>query len=483
MPVISEDSFFFITVEAICHRPAITCSADTTLVEMARLMKKDNISGIVAVEDEKPVGIVSLRDLRNLIADAVDDISGMKVRDIMKTGLITIRNSDHLFKAIFLMAKHNIHRLIVVDEFDRLSGVMTDTDLLRIQTRSPLYLVQEIESAGTIDQLRAIGQKMTGMLHYAVKTNADAQSLIQLIAHFNDAFTQRLIFILDSRYDVRLPPGAAFLALGSEGREEQTLRTDQDNAIVYRDDLPADQLAEVQNFALRVVAALESVGVPLCPGNMMASNPEWCHSLSEWKQLTEHWITTPGPDETVNFGVFQDLRVLHGEKAFEDELRAHICECARTNTLFFPNMARNIIRFKPPLGMFGRLLVEKNGGQRGKLDLKKGGLFALTRGISLLALEGGIMGGTTWDKLERLHHLHLVSEHDLEVIKDAFTFLMKMRLEKQLIALSSGKEPGNYIDPMVLPDLDKDRLRTAFRGVTTMIKVLQSHYQLSLVSH
>lgn len=482
MPGISEDSFFFITVDTICHRPAITCSPDIGLIDMARLMKKENISGIVAVEDQKPVGIVSLRDLRNLIADAVD-ISALTVRNVMKTGLITIRSSDYLFKAIFMMAKHNIHRLIVIDDFDRLSGVMTDTDLLRIQTRSPLYLVQEIESAGTIDQLKIIGKKMTGMLHYAVKTNADAHSLLQLIAHFNDAFTQRLISILDTKNDVRLPPGAAFLALGSEGREEQTLRTDQDNAIVYRDDLPADCLKEVRRFAEHIVAALESVGVPLCPGNMMASNPEWCHSLSEWKQLTEHWITAPGPDETVYFGVFQDLRVLHGDKTFEDELRAHICECARTHSLFFPNMARNIIRFKPPLGMFGRLLVEKKGEQRGKLDLKKGGLFALTRGISLLALEAGIMGGTTWAKLERLHQLHLVAEHDLEIIEDAFTFLIKLRLEKQLIALSSGKEPGNHVDPLVLPERDRDQLRAAFKGVTTLLKVLQSHYQLNLVSH
>lgn len=482
MPVISEDSFFFITVDSICHRPAITCSPDLGLVEMARLMKIDNISGIVAVEDQKPVGIVSLRDLRNLIADAVYDISALTVRDVMKTELITIRSSDYLFKAIFVMAKHNIHRLVVIDEDGRLSGVMTDTDLLRIQTRSPLYLVQEIETATTIEQLRTIGKKMIGMLQYAIKTNADAQSLIQLIAHFNDAFTQRLIFILELRHDVRLPVGAAFLALGSEGREEQTLRTDQDNAIVFRDNFSQEKRSEVQRFAERIVSALESVGVPLCPGNMMASNPEWCHSLSEWKELTERWIAMPGPDETVHFGVFQDLRVIHGEKAFEDELRAHICDCARKNSIFFPSMARNIVRFKPPLGMFSRLLVEKKGPQRGKLDLKKGGLFALTRGISLLALEAGFMGGTTWSKLERLNHQHIVSDHDLEIIRDAFTFLIKMRLEKQLIALISGKEPGNFIDPLVLSDTVRDQLRLAFRGCDSLLQILRSRYQLDMIA-
>lgn len=482
MPVINEDSFFFITVDTICHRPAITCAPELSLVEMAQLMKHHNISGIVAVRDEKPVGIVSLRDLRNLIAEAPDSIHRLTVGEIMKTGLITIHVHDYLFRAIFLMAKHNIHRLIVVDELERLVGVMTDTDLLRIQTRSPLYLVQEIEAAASLEQLRMIGKKMNGMLQYAIKTNADTQSLIQLIAHFNDALTERLIAILATQEGIRLPEGAAYLGLGSEGRGEQTLRTDQDSAIVYRDDLPADQLVEVHCFADRIVAALERVGVPLCPGQMMANYPDWCHSISEWKEITARWISCPGPEHMVFFGVFQDLRVIHGDKAFEDELREHLHTCAKNLAIFFPSMARNIVRFKPPLGMFGRFQTGKSGEERGKIDLKKGGIFTLTRGIGLLSLEAGILGGTTWDKLERLHLLHIVSSDDLETLKDAFTFLIKLRLEKQLIAISSGQDAGNLVDPLVLPDRVRDQLRTAFQGVNTLIQIMRSRYQLDLMA-
>jgi CBS domain-containing protein len=482
LPLPPEETFCFVKVGDICHRPAITCQPDASVVEIARIMKEFNISGIVAMADERPVGIVSLRDLRDLIADAVDTITLLKTSDIMKTGLITIRTNDYLFKAIFLMVKHNIHRLVVVDSEDKLVGVLTDTDLSRIQTKSPLYLIQKIESAETIDQLRLLGQNMTGMIQHAVKTNADAPSLIQLIAHFNDAVTARLITILDRQHGIRLPEGAAFLALGSEGRQEQTLRTDQDNAIVYRDDLAPAAVQQVRIFAERIVAALATVGVPLCPGNMMASNPDWCHSLSDWKECIEQWVTRPDPDSTVHFGVFQDLRVIHGEIFFEEELRNHIIECTRKLALFFPSMARNIVRFKPPLGMFGRFKVEGKGEQRGKLDLKKGGLFALTRGVSLLALEAGILGGTTWDKLERLNHLHLVSDQDLEVIQEAFTFLVRMRLEKQLIAITSGKEPTNHIDPLVLRDRERDQLRTALRGVDTLLNILRSRYQLDMIA-
>jgi CBS domain-containing protein len=479
---LTEDNHYFTPVISVCRGPAITCPPGLGLVEMARLMKSANISGIVVVNQNTPVGIVTLRDLRNLIAEVGSRIDTLTAGEIMKTGLITIRTNDFLFKAIFLMAKHNIHRLAVVDESDRLYGVITDTDLLRIQTRTPLYLVQEIEAATSIEELGIISGKMTVMLQYAVKTNADAQSLTHLISHFNDALTRRLIFILGHSHNVRLPAGAAFLALGSEGREEQTLRTDQDNAIVYRDDFTPEQKLATARFAERLVSALECVGVPLCPGKMMANNPDWCHSLSEWKQLAERWLAAPGADETVKFGVFQDLRVLHGDKPLEDELRTHICDFVRRNSIFFPCMARNIVRFKPPIGMFGRLLVEKRGAERGKLDLKKGGLFALTKGISLIALESGIMGGTTWSKMERLQPLQLISTQDMEIIRDAFSFLIKLRLEKQLLALSAGEEPGNAVDPLNLTELEREQLRASLRGVETLLKVLSSRYQLDLTS-
>jgi len=481
MPLINEDSFFFMPVNDVCHRQVVTCLPDMTVIEIAGLMKQHNISGIVAVDGNRPIGIVSLRDLRDIVANSID-INPLIVRDIMKTSLITIKDSDHLFKAIFLMSKHNIHRLIVVDNQGDLAGMLTDTDLLRIQTRSPLYLVQEIESAKSFGQLRTIGKKMTPMLKYAVSTNAETRSLIQLIAHFNDAFTQRLIYILDVHHDVRLPEGAAYLAMGSEGRGEQTLRTDQDSAIVYRDDLTPEKKVQVNCFAERISKVLESAGVPLCPGNMMASNPDWCHSISEWKELTTEWVSRPTHENTVSFGVFQDLRVLHGELSFEKELRDHIIECARINSIFFPGMARNIVRFKPPLGMFGRFLLEKSSDGRDKLDLKKGGLFTLTRGIGLIALEAGIMGGSTWDKLSHLHSMNIISDHDLETLNESFTFLIRLRLIKQLDASLKGVEPDNLVDPMVMPDTEREQLRTAFKGVNTLIAIMHSRYQLDLIA-
>lgn len=480
--LLHEDSFFFIPVDAVCRRPAITCSPDTGLVEMARLMKSHNISGIVVVENERPSGIVTLRDVRNLIADAVDDITGMTVRDIMKSELITIGSSDYLFKAIFLMAKHNIHRLIVVTEQDQLAGVLTNTDLLRVQTRCPLYLSQEIEASETFEQLRTTGQRMTEMLKFALTAGADIQSLISLIAHFNDAMNQRVIVLMDKLDSIRLPAGVTYLVLGSEGRGEQTLRTDQDNAIVYDDSLSEQALKEVERFADRIVDRMEFVGVPRCPGGTMASNPEWRHSLSQWKELLTRWIITPQPDNMVNFGMFQDMRGIHGSQELEQALREHIIATTRQHAIFFPYMARNIVRFKPPMGMFGRIKVESRGEHRGMFDLKKGGIFALTLGVSLLALDNGTMGGNTWEKIGRLRQLGKFAVHDLDVIEEAFSFLLYLRLSRQSRALDAGKKPSNHVDPLVMTDREREQLRAAFKGVNVLLHMLQNYFQLDLVS-
>lgn len=481
MPLISQDSFFFIPVEAVCHRPAITCPADTLVVDAADRMRQENISGIVVTDGTKPVGIISLRDFRTLIAQRAEEIPRLRVCEVMKRDLITISRTDLLFKALFRMARHNIHRLVVLDPDGSLFGVITDTDLLRVQTKTPLYLVQEIEQAGSIERLQETSHRLTEMIQYAARVSDEPHSLIQLINHFYDAMTRRLVELLAQR-GISLPSSAAYLALGSEGREEQTLRTDQDSAIVHGEGITETERDSIQRFAEAMSSGLATLGVPLCPGNMMASNPQWCHSFEEWREIIDGWVRTPGPEQMVNFGVFQDLRVLHGDQTYEQRLRQAIIDSCTLHHHFFPNMARNIIRFRPPIGLFGRFITGKKGEERGKVDLKKGGLFGLTRGIGLIALEEGILGGSTWDRIERLRATRTIAEEDLQTMEESFSFLMKLRLDKQLVALGSGREPSNLVDPLVLKEQERIQLRAAFRGVTMLYQILGSRYQLNLVS-
>lgn len=479
---ISEESFFFIRIETLCKGPAITCPADMDAVEVVKLMQEHDISGVVVIENDIQVGTFSIRDLRRLIAETGGTVAGRKVREIMGLGLITIRRRDYVFDAIFKMAQHNIHRLGVVDDEGKLVGMITDTDLLRIQTRTPLYLHQEIEAAQSIDRLRTLGVRMLEMVRFATRAGADTKSLVQLISQFNDAITVRLIALLDRLEGIRLPIGAAYLALGSEGRGEQTLRTDQDSAIVYVDDLPTEKLGEIERFSTRLVDALEEIGVPRCPGNTMAGNPQWRRSLSEWKRLIDQWITVPTPEHMVDFGMFQDLRALHGDKSLEDQLRDHILAVVQRHPFFLSNMAHHIVRFPPPLGMFGRIKVERSGEQRGKVDIKKAGIFAFTVGASLLALETGSIGGSTWEKLELLGQRGVISSNDLETVQDSFTFLVQLRLQRQLKALAAGDKPTNHVDPLIMTVKERDRFRQALKGAGAFLRIIRDHYQLDLVS-
>ncbi len=477
----SEESFYFLHIDTVCRSPAVTCPADISVIDAARLMKEQNIAGLVVVEDEAPIGILSVRDLRDLIATSDGNLAGYNVSDIMHVGVISVRRQSYVFEAIFKMARNNIHRLAVINDAHQLVGIVNATDLLSQQTRSPLYLNQEMEAADSIEELRDINGRILDMVRSAMSAGADTRSLVQLIAHFNEGFTQRIITLIENLEGISLPAKAAYLALGSEGRGEQTLRTDQDSAMVYADDITPAELDMCARFADRLVDALEFVGIPRCPGNTMASNPQWRHSLTEWLQILEQWISVPKGENMVNFGMFQDFRTIHGDESLERALHKFIYASTQRTKLFFPCVAKNIIRFPAPLGMFGRIKVEHGRKNRGKVDLKKAGIFAITEGASLLALEKNIDRGTTWNKLEMLEQLGVLSTEDSETIRDAFTSLVNLRLQLQLSDLAAGKTPGNAVDPQRLTEKSRNQLREALRGVNRFLRIINNHYQLNFI--
>ena len=351
-----------------------------------------------------------------------------------------------------------------------------------VSNQNHFELYQEIAAAPSVDALRALSIRILDITDAALRSGAGTKDVVQLISRLNNAITLRLIALLENSEGIRLPEGAAYLALGSEGRGEQTLRTDQDSAIVYSDDFPPENLFHVERFATRLVDALEEIGVPRCPGNIMASNPEWRHGLTEWKRLLTLWITVPTPEHMLNFGIFQDIRPLYGNLSLGTELRDHIRHAVHDTVLFFPNMACHAARFPSPLAMFGRIRVERRGDHKGKIDIKKAGIFAITVGTSLLALETGIIGGTTWDKLELLGKRKIFNPGDLKAIEEAFSCLVKLRLKWQLRELSAGGKPTNYVDPRDMTDSERNEFRQALKGVTTFLYLFRNHYQLGSIS-
>lgn len=476
---IEEGTLMRLRIEAVCRGPVISCAPDLDLPAAARLMDEREAPALLAAGDGEQ-GLFSRHELSRLLAEH-GATAGRRLCDHMGERLETVGSDDYVFEAVLKMARYDLPHLGVVER-GKIVGIVTATDLLKLQAGSPFFLHREIEQARSIEQLQALGGKTLDLVRLTLAGGIRVKTIVQLISGLNDAIALRLIGLLDSCEGIRLPAGAAYLVLGSEGRGEQTLRTDQDNAIVCADLMPPEQLGETIRFANRLVDALEQIGVPRCRGNIMASSPRWRHSLTEWSGLVREWIDAPTPENMLSFGMLQDLRPLHGEQALGLELRDRILTAVQRHGTFFINLALHAVRFPPPFTLFGRIRVESGGKYCGMVDLKKSGIFPITVGATILGLEAGIIGGNTWDKLDRLCHLGVISCRDLEIIEAAFSFLIRLRLQRQLEQQCADPEAARHVDPQALSPMERGQLRQALEGVSTFLWIFRDHYNLDYTS-
>jgi CBS domain-containing protein len=267
-----ETTILFQPVGSFCSRDVVTCDADESLVAVAAVMRSRNISSVVVKDGGIPTGIVTDRDLRNKVVARGVDPTTLTARDIMNAPLITVDEQEFLFEALYLMSKHAIHRVCVLDAERHLVGIITDSDILKLQARSPQQLIRGIEEAATIEDLRPLHKRVQELVVHLVGAGASTPDLVRMIAHLNDRILIRLITLLRTSRYPDLTERFAFIVLGSEGRREQTLSTDQDNAIVYADDLSAGELARLEAFSAELIDNLIAIGVPPCPGGIMASS-------------------------------------------------------------------------------------------------------------------------------------------------------------------------------------------------------------------
>ena len=476
-----EPNLFFQPIREFAQHEVFTCPPDTGLVAAAEEMRSRNISSLVVCEAGTPVGIMTDRDLRNKVVAAGTDPNTLQVRAVMNAPLIVLAEDALLFEALYRMSRHGIHRVGVVDKDGALTGIITDSDILKLQTRSPQQLIREIEEAESLDELRELHDRVQGLVVHLVGTGVATRDLVRMIAHLNDRILLRLIHLVRTRRFADLTDRFAFIVLGSEGRQEQTLTTDQDNAIVFADDLAAEEVARIEAFAEALIADLIAIGVPPCPGGIMAKNAEWRRSLSGWCRVVDGWLENAVPENILKGSMFFDLRTLYGDAALERDLKAHIAAHLRQDAAFLARTALNVLRFKPPLGWFGRLKAERHGEHRGQMDVKKAGIFALTEGVKVLALEAGMLGGSTRERLQALVGAQILSAKQGEDLEASFDYLVFLRLRSQVAAIGAGRKPSNYIPLDHLNHMEKGRLKLALEEVGDFQEVLRRHYSLDMV--
>jgi CBS domain-containing protein len=473
-------------VSSRVRREPVVCSPDTTIADAARRMTDAGIGSILVVDPEhRPLGIVTDSDLRRTVvaqARAVTD----PVSSIMSRPVVTLRQTDPSLEALRLMSDHGISHLAVVEENARLRGVISSGDLLMVQNNTPAGVLRRLESAGDLDELAGALGQLTVLLEDLVRVGVEPEKATRVITALNDRASRRALVWAEAETTAELeagtgaavsPPRFCWLALGSEGREEQTLVTDQDNALIHSAD-PNDPLAHqwLERFAARAIDSLERLGFPRCPGDVMVSNRYWRRSLEGWGEQVRRWIDVPDEQAMLEAAIFFDFRPLYGDASLARALRDLVRAEIPRNGIYLAHLTRTALANRPPLGLIRTFVVERGGEHRDTLNLKERGMAPLVDAARVLALASGIDATNTFERLNAAADARAISRELAEDAREAYAFLMLVRIQHHLELQQQGRPPDNRINPNELSALQRRTLKVAFQVVQSVQAALTERF-------
>lgn len=464
----------------VARQPLLVCKPETSVREAAQLMSRERVNSVVVVDaNGHGVGIVTDWDLRERIV-ALGRSPETPVAAVMSTPLVTIDADQLLLEAVRLMIARRINHLVVTEE-GKPFGMLTAFDLLVQQGTSALFLARAIDRETRVERLAyVLEQAQRQLLPFLLSRGIRASEIAQLLSEVNDRVVARVLVLLEG--ELGPPPVPyAWLVFGSEGRREQTIRTDQDNGIVYADP-PRGEEEAVRGYFQRLgrwaVERLVALGFPPCPGRYSADNPEWVLSLTEWKRKFHAWMAVPEPQAVLNSLIVFDFRGVHGDLALASDLRIFVSQELAHSPRFLFHVAAVSTSHPPPLGFLGRFVVERSGEHKHRLDLKVGGTGAIVNLVRLFALENGIEETNTLARILALRAAQVLDPQLADDLSQAFEFLLGLRVRMQLGQLERGEHPSNFIDPRELSSLDRTLLKEAFRVIARAQAVVRERFRL-----
>ena len=469
-------------LSAIIRREPVTCSKDTSVRRALELMHETKVGSMIAVDgQQRPLGILTLHDVLERIVLPQIDLD-QPVIGIMTTQLTALAPQALAHDAALVMAKHGFRHVLVVEN-ERLVGMVSEKDLFALQRVGLRQIGTTIRHAGSIDVLQQAAADIRRMAHSMMAQGVAAEQLTQFISTFNDLLTVRIIELEFAASNLgKTADRLCWIALGSEGRFEQTLSTDQDNAIIFTvpEGMTADQVrAQLLPVARRINGTLALCGFPLCRGNVMASNPQWCLSQEEWRQVFLNWIMHGTPEALLHASIFFDFRSLYGERALAEELRLWLARAAIDHPLFLRQMAGNAMRNRPPLGLVRDFVL----GKENTLDLKLNGITPFVDAARIFSLATGVTNTGTIQRLRLSAPPLNIPVTEVDGWIDAFLFIQMLRLRHHY-EVSVQQEVidtqalNNLIDPALLNELDRRILKEAFRQARKVQTRLALNYQL-----
>lgn len=460
----------------ILARAPVSCAPDTPVREVLRRMHDLRIgSMVVAGADGVPLGIFTTLDVLGRVALPQADVAA-PIASMMSGGVVALEEEAPAVDAALAMVRHGI-RHVVVTRDGRLAGVVSERDLFGLQRSSLRRIVERVQTAASVAEVARAAAGVRELARALLAQGVSAEQLTQMTCALNDGIASRLIDLVAPRH--ALPGEWCWLALGSEGRLEQTLATDQDNALLFAAaGEPEAARAQFLSFAREVNDALDACGFPLCKGEIMARNPKWCLSLAEWTAQFADWIRHPQPEALLNASVFFDFRPLAGQSRLAGELREAVLRAAYGNSAFRRALAQNALRAKPPLGLLRDFTPEESGPFAGTLDLKGGGARLFVDGARMLALAHGLPATSTAARLRAAAAAGALPAAEAEAALDAFHHVQMLRLRRQYLAeaLPAGSE--NRIDPEQLNAIDRRILKESLRQAGVLQERIKLDYAL-----
>jgi CBS domain-containing protein len=457
-----HEEIYLIKVKEIINKEPVVCSPDDSVIESARIMIDNNVGSIVVVNEKRePIGIITDHDLRKIF---VKGLGSARVEEMMVSPVISVEEDMPVFEAYLMLLNKGLNHLVVTKN-GKVTGVITSKDILTLfePTSSLLSLYRSIRKSTSVDELKNHLEGIRKAVAELSIRGVHFYELSRMITSIYDSTVVRIIKMIEGKYDL---PNFVWIHMGSSGRKEQIIATDQDNCIIHSGDSRT-----IVEFARDVNSALEKVGIPKCQANYMAENPKWNLTLEEWKNNFKKWFSSLTGENIRYLSVFLDLRPIYGDQELYLELIDFIKKNVNKQTIRF--LALDATAIEPPIGLFGLKGVEKG------LDIKKFGIYPIANGVRVLALDSGIIDITnTKERIEKLRDMGVLSEERASDLLESYEFLQELRLRHQSMSYSAGVKGDNIIHVEDIDRIDSYILKESFKIISSFQKYIRGKFRI-----
>lgn len=458
-------SFMFARVcDAYIHEPCIVDKECSLKDAIAKSITTDTAT-IIVKNDEK-YGVVTDSDLKKDVLLAGKDLS-IPIGEIAKYPFICVQKDDFLFSVLLLIVKHSIKRVGVLED-GKIIGLLNQMDILSFFANHSHIVTVKIDRAKTIEELKNASEDVNKTIKSLYNKSLKTTYIAKMVAELNAKIYEKLfMFIVPEEFQQK----CALLVMGSEGRDEQIIKTDQDNALVVNNDTDVELLRPyMEEFSKHLI----SFGFPPCEGNIMVNNPYWCKTQSGFEKQIEEWFQGNDMDHYMHMAIFFDAKCVAGDETLFTPLKEKVIEMVKQKDVFMAYFARNSLLFETPINMFSSLRTTNDGS----IDIKKGGMFAIVQGVRSLALENGVFENPTVKRIKKLHQLGVLEKEMASELIEAFGLLARLRLQGHIEKQKNGQPLDNMIDITAFGKIERDMLKDSFVIVNTFKKFIEHHFRL-----